>query len=93
MISISDLFTGYKISAPKKRKRKGERGDLLEYFTMKINIQRMKDGYAPIKISYIAFKVGHLKRLEDLYYLKSICEDAEKRGGIFSKVFFGSIKI
>lgn len=79
------------MSAPKKGRR-SERGDLLEYFMQKINTQRIKDGYAPIKVSYIAFRVGHLKRLEDLYYLQSICNDAEKRGGIWSKVFFGSIK-
>ena len=31
--------------------------------------------------------------LEELYYLKSICNDAKKRGGNYSKVLFGALKV
>ncbi len=37
-------------------------------------------------------KTAHLKKLSDWHYLKSISDDAERRGEIWSKVFWGSIK-
>ena len=35
---------------------------------------------------------SHLKKLSDWHYLKSICDDAENRGDVWSKVFWGSLK-
>ncbi len=37
-------------------------------------------------------KTSHLKSLSDWSYLKSICDDAERRGDIWSRVFWGSLK-
>ena len=89
--TIKDLFTGYDFKAPTSGRR-SERGDLLDYFTGKINQCRVGTPYKPVKVSYVAFRVGHLKRLEDLYYLKSLCDSEERRGESWSKIFFGSIK-
>lgn len=90
MEAIKNLFGDYKI--PLVRIRKSERGDLLDYFVEKINNDRKGTKYKPVKISYVAFRVGHLKKLQDLYYLKSLCDGEERRGEVWSKIFFGSIK-
>ncbi len=67
---------------PEQPKKKGsERGELLDYFSKKLGR----------KIPFIAFKLTGFK-LPDLYYLKSICDDAERRGTPWGKVFWGSIK-
>lgn len=39
----------------------------------------------------VGVELSHLK-LPDLYYLKSTCEDAERRGKPFSVIFWWSIK-
>ncbi len=90
MLAIKDLFGKYSI-APKGR-RVNQRQELIQYFTDKINKERENTKYPMVKWNYINFKLSHLKRLEDLYYLKSICDSEEKRGGSFSKVMFGAIK-
>jgi len=45
----------------------------------------------PVKASYVAFKLAHLK-VQDLEYLFSCAKDCKRRGGSFSKYVFGSIK-
>lgn len=71
----------------KKKKRPSERGELLEYFTEKINEGRKGTEYKPLTLRYIAVRVAHIKT-PDLYHLKTICD----KGKSFSEVFFGSIK-
>ena len=82
--------------------RSTERGDLLQYFLDTINSERRADKRKSLPFMVIAVKCTGLE-LKDLYYLKSICEDADRRGGwkdkdgnwhptSFGKVFFGSLK-
>ncbi len=75
----------------KKGKRPTERGSLLELFTEEINSERRGTKYKPILLKFVAVKTAHLS-LQDLYFLKSTCEDAKRRRQSFSKVFFGSLK-
>lgn len=35
---------------------------------------------------------SHLKSFSDWHYMKSICDDAERRGEVWSKIFWGSLK-
>jgi len=69
-----------------------ERSELVGYFTEKINQQREGTKYRPLTPRAIAIKLGHLN-LTDIYYLKSICDDAQRRNGAFSKVFWSSLKV
>jgi hypothetical protein len=54
------------------RKQTSERGELLQFFTDKINADRKGTKYKPLPVAAIAVKLAHLK-LADLYYLKSVC--------------------
>lgn len=63
------------------KKRETERGELLKYFAGKIKKP----------IGFVAMKLTGFK-LPDLYYLKSICDDGERRGTPWAKIFYGSIK-
>lgn len=67
---------------PSKGRGPTERGELLKYFSQKIGKP----------IGFVAMKLTGFK-LPDLYYLKSTCDDAERRGTPWGKVFYGSIKI
>ena len=69
-----------------KKSRATERGDLMRYFLDKINRARVSDGLP-------AMTMGRMGRLllatptKDLYYLKSICDQAPN----FSKRFWWEI--
>ena len=42
--------------------------------------------------AFFAIKTAHLKKDEDWFFLKSLCEQEEKRGVPFMKTFWSSIK-
>lgn len=63
---------------------RSERAELIRFF---VDNLRNKDG-KPFPARLIAVKLGHLKELKDLYYLKSICLQSSN----FGKTFWGSIK-
>ena len=71
-----------KVTLPIRKKGGSERGELLLYFSQKTGMT----------IPRLAKTLQHMPELKDLYYLKSICEDGERRGTPFGKVFWGSIK-
>lgn len=81
---LKDLFGNTRFSTAKS-----ERGLLIEEFYNKLKGEWK--GNSPLSYGYLCFRVSHLK-VPDLYYLKSICFDYERRGGIFAKCFWGSIK-
>ena len=77
-----------------KKERATERGELMKYFMDKLNRARGRDHLPPLTM-------GRMGRLlvaiptPDLYYLKSVCDDAESRAGTmdaFSKKFWWEIK-
>ena len=79
-------------SMPKKKDRATERGELLLYFMQKLNMPRGRDGMPPLTIGRMAKTLEGIPTL-DLYFLKSICDDAQRRGDIdsFSKKFWWEI--
>lgn len=86
MESIKSLITGLQ-----QQKHGTERGELLEFFTAKINATRDGKKYKKLHIAAIAVKLSHIPT-KDLYYLKSVCLDAEREGKPFSAIFWWSIK-
>jgi hypothetical protein len=75
-----------------KKDNATERGEMMQYFMQKLNRARVRDGMP-------ALTMGRMGRLlvaiptPDLYFLKSICDDADKRNGIdaFCKKFWWEI--
>ncbi len=63
------------------KKKITERGELMSYFSKKLDK----------KIPYVAFKLTSVPT-QDLYFIKSSCDDYERRGGIWAKAFYGSLK-
>lgn len=43
-------------------------------------------------MKFLAIKIGHIPT-EDLYYLKTVCLDSERRGYHFAPTFWSSLKI
>lgn len=67
---------------PITKKRVTERGELLKYFSERLGIP----------IPRVARHLFHLDELQDLYYLKSDCDQAVARGIPFSAAFWTAIK-
>lgn len=81
-------------SAPTpKKSRDTERGELMEYFMHKLNIARKRDGLPPLTMGRMGRTLVAIPT-KDLYYLKSVCDDADKRGGLdaFCKKFWWEVK-
>jgi hypothetical protein len=88
MQQIGSLFAQHPMAAPSRRT---ERGDLLTFFHQKINAARDGKRFRKLPISAIAVKLS-LYSLNELYFLKSTCTDAERRGVPFSAAFWSAIK-
>jgi len=72
----------------KEKKRITERGELLTYFMERINSDGGLNG-KPVNIPYIAYKLTGIDT-KDLYFIKS---SADQFNGVWSKAFFGMLKI
>lgn len=77
---------------PKKEKAT-ERGEMMRYFMDKLNYARVRDGLAPLTMGRMGRTLVAIPT-KDLYYLKSVCDDADKRGGLdaFCKKFWWEVK-
>lgn len=64
----------------------------MEYFRGKLNMTRVQDGLKPLTMARMG-KVLEAIPTKDLYYLKSVCEESQRRGGLsaFSKKFWWEI--
>ena len=78
-------------SSRSKRERQTERGELMKYFMERLNPGRVRDGYEALTLSRMG-RVLVAIPTRDLYFLKSVCEDAEARGKDFSKKFWWEVK-
>lgn len=75
-----------------RRGPRNERDEYLDYFFARLApLWKSRDG-KPLTKRYVAIRISHLKRIQDLHYLKNICLDGEQRGKAFSFVFWGSLK-
>jgi len=72
----------------KNNKILSERAELIKFFHERL---RNKKG-RPFTTKLIAIKLGDIKDVRDLQFLKSKCLDAENRGYSFGRCFWGSIK-
>lgn len=66
---------------------RSKRAYILSQFLEELNLNNPK----PYKPSYIAFRLSHLK-IHDMEATFSMCMDYKRRGGVFAKCFFGSLK-
>jgi hypothetical protein len=73
-------------TTPRKKERVTERGELMEYFRARLNVERVRDGLAPLSMPRMG-KVLQAIPTKDLYYLKSVCDQAKH----FSKKFWWEI--
>ncbi len=75
------------------KSRATERGELMEYFIQKLNASRAQDGLAPMTMGRMGRVLVGIPT-KDLYFLKSVCDDAQKRNGVsaFSKKFWWEVK-
>jgi len=89
MEKAATLFGKYQ-KAPDKRRRTG-RSDLLETFLLRLNPGRKAKGYPPLTYGRLAYLLTGIKTA-DLYYLLSVCTDAERRGYPFSAIFWKELK-
>ena len=83
MQHISSHITG---PQSHKKDRVTERGELLTFFLEKLNRMRAQDGLAPLTMPRMG-KTLEAIPTKDLYYLKSVCEQAPN----FSKKFWWEI--
>ena len=78
-------------SGPRKRDKATERGELMRYFMLELNKGRRRDGLTLLTMPRMG-KIFELIPTKDLYYLKSVCDDAASRGHEFSKRFWWELK-
>ena len=69
-----------------KKERSTERGELMRYFMDTLNRSRVRDGLAPLTMPRMGVLLQAIPT-RDLYYLKSVCDDASD----FSKKFWWEI--
>lgn len=89
MEKAATLFGKYQ-KAPDKRRR-SERGDLIETFLLRLNLGRKARSYEPLTYGRLGYLLAGIKT-SDLYYLLSVCNDAERRGYNWGAIFFKEIK-
>lgn len=84
---------GKSLDRKKEAERKTERGELMRYFMERLNPGRVKDGLPPLSMARIGRLLVAIPT-KDLYFLKSVCDDAHARhgGSAFSKKFWWEIK-
>lgn len=90
VVSIKDLFGNerfLKFGGTPVEEKAGLRG----YFLNKLKGDWT--GKEALSHGYLALRMQHLKRIDDYYYLKSICDKAELEGRSFAKTFWGSLKV
>ena len=76
----------------RRKNRASERGDLMQYFMQKLNMTRTRDGLPPLTMARMG-RILLAIPTRDLYFLKSICDDAGKRNGLdaFCKKFWWEV--
>lgn len=80
------MFMEFKMPAPKKSRRT-ERGDLISYFSEKMNASRIKGGYKPLSLSGWSYKLSIFKT-DQLYALRKKCDESVNFGRTFNYYVF-----
>ena len=74
---------GGQVKRAMARSRATERGELMEYFCQRLNQSRARDGLPLITMGRMGKMLQKIPT-KDLYYLRSVCDQAEN----FSKKFW-----
>lgn len=93
MKKIGDHLPKFEPAPSQKGGPRNERDELLEYFFDRLKGPYKQHTKRNLTMRQLAVKLAHLKKAQDLYYLKSVCEDAERRGKPFSLVFWSELKV
>lgn len=93
--SLAQLFEGYGYLRPRVKGagRGGYHGDMLRYFCTRLNPDRIQSGYKPLTERGVQKILGVMNTTRDLAWLKSVCDDADRRGFSFSKRFWYYVKL
>jgi hypothetical protein len=90
---IGELINPYVRGRSAARRSNSECAELVGWFADKLNDYRKGTKWKPLTYRAVAVKLADAcPKLQDLYYLKSLCLDAEKRGAPFSAVFWSELK-
>ena len=71
---------------PKGKERATERGEMMRYFMDKLNRSRVRDGLTQLSMPRMG-RILQAIPTKDLYYLKSVCDQAAD----FSKKFWWEV--
>ena len=82
-----DHISAHIRSAPRKKERITERGELMQYFRTELNRTRVRDGLPALTMPRMG-RILQAIPTKDLYYLQSVCTRAKD----FSKKFWWEIK-
>lgn len=75
-------------------KANSERASVIQEFVEELNAERKGTKWKPVHPRAIAVKLGHIKKLSDLYYFLGQCRKYKAEGkGEFGRCFFGSLKV
>jgi len=74
------------VAGQRPRDKSTERGELMRYFMEQLNVSRKRDGYPPLTLARMG-RVLQAIPTKDLYYLKSVCDQAKD----FSKKFWWEV--
>ena len=77
---------GKHLNEKKSRGKETERGELMRYFLDRLNASRVRDGIPPLTMPRMG-RILVAIPTKDLYYLKSVCEQAPD----FSKKFWWEV--
>lgn len=87
---LNHQSSAHESSSNVRRKRLTERGELMRHFTDELNRTRKRDRLELITMPRMG-KILEAIPTSDLYYLKSVCDEAARRGNDFSKRFWFEI--
>jgi hypothetical protein len=86
-ILVAMKHIGDNLKRVMNKSKETERGELMDYFRQKLNMDRVKDGYPPLSMGRMGKMLEKIPT-KDLYYLKRVCDDAKN----FSKKFWWELK-
>lgn len=84
-----DLFGN--VHKPEPKRRRTERGELVDWFLMELNPSRVEKGYPPLSHGRLSFMLSGIPT-KDLYALQSKMRDAEKCETSAGIVFWAEVK-
>ncbi len=92
MKKISEMFPTILLTPTKRSGPRNERDEYVDYFHGRLAVAFKAHTKRELTKKRVAIAISHLKSMQDLHYLKHICEDGESRGKPFSQIWWGSLR-